>query len=320
MTKSSQPIQAVAADVGRRLATELNHLASQNAWSNVAAVMDKHLAELAATECWGEANQLPSSVFWREAGDVLREGSLQFHARFKPHGYAGDFEMLERLVQQDARGEGLALAFDQYFQSHPAPQAVRNRTAWVAQAILDVVHGHSDRSIRVVSIGSGPSADIRQAVAEMNPDERSRLHVVLLDLDAKGLEFSRLKLTSMLREEQVVICRENLFRLPRRKPSPEMAADLVICTGLFDYLPDVDAIAMLGWMDAARKPGGRSVMMNFSPANGSRAYMEWAGMWHLIHRTEAEVASLAERAGFCNSTWELTAEPLGIDLILDKSE
>ena len=311
-------IQAVATSVGRRLATELVDVQQRQDWAAVTTLMDHALAELAATECWGEENQLPSSVFWREAGDVLKVGSLQAHARFKPHGYAGDFEMLERLVHRDVRGEGLALAFDQYFQDHPAPYAVRNRTTWIADAIVAGVQS-SDGDYHIVSLGSGPAADVREAVERLSAGERGKLHVTLLDLDEKGLDFARKHLAGELGEQRLNARRDNLFRLPRRGADDSLRCDFIYCTGLFDYLNDDDAVDMLRWMDSIRKDQGRLVMMNFAPANASRAYMEWAGMWYLIHRTADDIAELAERAGFAADTWRITAEPLGIDLILDRN-
>ncbi|MCA9177833.1 MAG: class I SAM-dependent methyltransferase [Planctomycetales bacterium] len=315
-------VQSVARETGRSLTAVLHEIESRCAWSEVAAAMDDHLSRLAATECWGKENPLPSSVFWKEAGDTLQRGSLQAHARFKPHGYAGDFEMLDRLVRQDVRGEGLEQAFDRYFQHHPAPRAVRNRTQWVADKLLEVVATTAgDQPVRVVSVGSGPAADIHLALQTMDRRERSRLRVCLLDLDANGLEFARRRLTDPahggLDEQQLELRRENLFRLPRRDDDPSLRAELIVCTGLFDYLPDADAEQLLRWLERHRAPGGTLVMMNFSPDNGSRAYMEWAGMWYLIHRTEAEMRALAQRADF-GTRWELTAEPSGIDLILTR--
>lgn len=311
---SQELILREAERVGQQLAERLVAIQRSEVWADVAAAMDEALSQLSALECWGEANAIPSSVLWRAAGELLKTGSLQAHARFKPHGYAGDYEMLERLIQRDVRGDGLPLAFDTYFQNHPAVQAVRNRTQWVADWIVANLRQRSG-AVRVVSIGSGPAADLRAAAAELSPQERQRLRLTLLDLDQRALDFAEPRLASLLGDSHVDARRENLFRLPRRGRRPDEESDLIVCTGLFDYLSDPDAVGMLQWMDAQLAADGELVMMNFCPRNGSRAYMEWVGAWRLLHRTEDDMAQLAERAGF-GRNWELTEEAERIDLIL----
>ena len=314
---SNDPILREAEHIGQQLADELRAIQGSESWSQLPGAMDLRLEQLASLGCWGEANPIPSSVFWRAAGEILTLGSLQAHARFKPHGYAGDYEMLERLVQRDVRGSGLSRQFDLYFQSHPAVQAVRNRTAWVANWVIAQMQQRPGR-VRVVSVGAGPAADLRAAAEKLSPLDRQRLHVTLLDLDQHALDFAEPKLQSLLGEAHVAARRENLFRLPRRQPSAALRAELIVCTGLFDYLPNDDAVQMLQWMDSQLAPGGEFVMMNFSPRNRSRAYMEWVGAWYLLHRTEADMARLADQAGL-DASWSLTEEPEGIDLILQRT-
>src|SRR5262245_11229464 len=54
--------------------------------------LDRSLTTLTSTGLWGRDNQLPSSEFWQVAGPILQLGSLHCRARFKPRGYAGDYE------------------------------------------------------------------------------------------------------------------------------------------------------------------------------------------------------------------------------------
>src|SRR5262245_52003016 len=55
------------------------------------------LTRLAATGCWGEENRVPSSELWRLGGNWLVYGELQKQARFKPRGYAGDYDLLAKI-------------------------------------------------------------------------------------------------------------------------------------------------------------------------------------------------------------------------------
>lgn len=90
--------------------------------------------------------------------------------------------------------------------------------------------------------------------------ERERMQVVLLDLDPAVLEVAVGALATWLAPSQLQGVRENLFRLPRLKRAAELVAnaDLVACTGIFDYLPTDDAVAMLRFFTQALAPAGRA--------------------------------------------------------------
>ena len=91
------------------------------------ALVDTALSECLGrpgAECWGEANRVPSGELW-VAGSLLEVGSLQYQARFKPHGCAGDHEMLARICQETCCDHPLGRAFDRFFLRQAAPQAVR---------------------------------------------------------------------------------------------------------------------------------------------------------------------------------------------------
>ena len=102
----------------------------------VEAAIERCLAELVGTGCWGEADRTPSSELWNVAGQWLHIGSLQTQARFKPRGYAGDFEMLAKICDDFRCHDPLGRTFDRYFQNQAAPHAVRNRTQLAADAIV----------------------------------------------------------------------------------------------------------------------------------------------------------------------------------------
>ena len=107
-----------------------------------------------------------------------------------------------------------------------------------------------------------------------------------------------------------------LFRLPKKPVfSASLAeADLLVCTGLFDYLDDTAAIQMLATFWERLAPGGKLVVFHFAPGNPTRAYMEWFGNWYLIYRTREELGRLAEAAGIPADCQTVGAEPEGINV------
>jgi hypothetical protein len=141
---------------------------------------------------------------------------------------------------------------------------------------------------------------------------------VLLDMDPEALDFARQQLEPLLPAGALTCRRENLARLPARPDVTEMlaGADFLVCSGLFDYLNDETAAAMLRLFWGQLAEGGLLLVGNFAPHNPTRAYMEWIGNWYLIYRTAEQLARLASVAGIAESHFRVASEPLGVDLFL----
>jgi extracellular factor (EF) 3-hydroxypalmitic acid methyl ester biosynthesis protein len=319
-------VAAVAREAGGRLVADLDRAeALTSGWSNeklglatVGSALDRCVASLASTGCWGKDNLLPSGDFWSVAGARLEVSWLKHRARFKPCGYAGDFEMFERFWRRQCCDHPLGRLLDHYFQAQAAVEAVRSRTEQIAAALVDHYLDSQSERYHVVSVGCGPAIDVALAAAAIPPATRSRVQVTLLDLDESALDHARGRLTNWLGPHQVVAARENLYRLADRPSAAAILreADCLICSGLFDYLPDDTAQKLLRLFWDQLAPGGALFVGNFAPHNPTRAYMEWIGNWYLIYRTADELARLAAAAGIPPSCFSIGAERLGIDLFV----
>ncbi len=285
--------------------------------SKVFQALQSSLDRLADTHCHGPANQLPSSEFWNITRSWLEQGSLQLHARQKPLGYAGDYQLLDRICREDVQGRGLGLAMDLFFQQQSAPQAVRNRCRSIAGVIHDLVVERNDQRIKIASIGSGPAWDLRWALQELG-DHRRQVLAHLLDIDPGALAFCAQGLRGLIPEDQLQTRRVNLKRLPRlqQELAALAGAQLIYCAGFFDYLDDAQAIQMLQTLWSCLAPDGELLVFNFSDHNPSRAYMEWIGNWYLIERTADSLRGLAEQCNFSSDGLEIGVEPAGVNLYL----
>jgi len=284
----------------------------------IESAQSRCLSDLAGTTLWGKDNQLPSSEFWQIAGSTVERGPLQWHARAKPHGYSGDFEMLHRIANNLLSQGKLEQEFDRFFQKQSAPHAVRSRTRLVAEAIKETV-ASTRSTVRVASVGSGPAADVRLALSELSTQERARLKITLLDLDPYALEFAKSRIQEYNANEELISYeRVNLFRLPRNRHLTESLSDtnLVFCTGLFDYLEDHDAVQMLRCLNSLTSQDGRLMVFNFEKDNPSRAYMEWFGNWYLIYRNQEDLNRLARTASL--PPWKIRADGTGYNLYIDR--
>jgi hypothetical protein len=305
-------LQHVAAAAQRlRAALQIEPLRRET----VFAAVDACLTELAATKVWGQANRLPSGKLWEIAGEWLQHGALLHRARFKPRGYAGDFEMLGQICDYWCCDHPLGNLLDHYFQEHAAPKAVRHRTRIVADAIASGARA-AGGEFHVASIGSGPAMDLVWAAEALSPQERARLRVSLFDLDPHALAAAKARLKPLFTAQQVEPVRVNLYRLPKLEPSPLRDADLIACTGFFDYLNEADATALLAALWQKVRAAGRLLVFNFAPHNPSRGLMEWIGNWYLIYRDEQAMRGLAARTGI-GEDCEIKAEAEGIDLYID---
>jgi len=284
----------------------------------VDAALSRCMTRLAATGAWGEANRLPSGELWRVAGPLLDLGVLQHCARFKPHGYAGDYEMLSRICEDICCDHPLGRAFDRYFQNQAAPQAVRSRTEQTAAAIAAHCLSRGRRRCRIASVGAGPAIDVRRGLAAIPQDRRGQVEVVLLDLDPHALEFARQGLAPLVAAEALCCERVNLFRLPGWTGAAAVLGrpDVLVCSGLFDYLDDGTAAAMIALFWRQLAEGGLLLVGNFAPHNPTRAYMEWIGNWYLTYRTADELERLGIEGNIPPHSLSVTAERLGVDLFL----
>jgi SAM-dependent methyltransferase len=294
--------------------------AEEPQYREVKSALDQCVSQLDAFGLRGPDNRLPSSELWNVAGDVLQRGWLQNQARTKPRGYAGDYDMLARIYENRLCDDPLGRLMDRYFQEEAAPRAVRNRMKMMEDWIVELAasRGLEGKKAKVAIVGSAFGLEVRDALKRLDEQARQSLRVTLLDLDWAAIEFARGQLEELLRPEQLNAVSANLFRLPDR---PQVAShlagsDLLLCPGLFDYLDDAAAQAMLRAFWERLAPGGRLAIFQFAPHNPTRSYMEWLGNWYLIYRTPAELEQLAHAAGLPRESWQLGSEPLGVDLLL----
>lgn len=315
-THSSQVVRGFAEQLRKHLDSINSKTGdSDRSFRSVATAIDDCLASLTGLGLWGFKNRLLSSELWNVAGEVLAKGWLLNRARTKPRGYAGDFEMLARIHENWLCDDPVGRLLDRYFQDQAAPQAVRNRMAMISDWIVEAVTQGAEH---IAMVGSAFGLEIRDAWQRLEPSVAERLRVTLLDVDPAAIDYAQGLLGGILQPDRLIAVSTNLFRLPVRPREAQTLknADWIFCPGLFDYLDDDSAVAMLRTLAAQLSPGGRLTVFQFAPHNPTRAYMEWFGNWYLTYRDKTQFRRLVESARFEDVTVELGAEPLGIDLFV----
>ena len=242
--------------------------------------------------------------FWRSLGPDYLAGCLQGHALAKPHGYPGDFEMMEKIYGHHVTGDPRFQHWDRFFQQQTAPIAVRNRARYFSGTVGAMVP-RGGRSLRILDLGCGPAVHL--AALGGNPELAAE--ILCLDYDAHALERASLhcrELSGRVRFEQA-----NVLRFV-----PRDTYDLIWSSGLFDYLSDASFVRIGKRFRAALRPGGEMVIGNFGVGDRSRPYMELVGDWRLHYRSEADLFELAAQIGAGLTEARVGREGTGLNLFL----
>jgi SAM-dependent methyltransferase len=228
--------------------------------------------------------------------DIL--GAWPFRCRFfnrsyhKPHGYAGDFRMIEWMY--DLEGDpcadptqlGIVNCLDHVFATLPCVRSVWERRHWLS-SLLRVEYRHRGGRLSVLDVACGGArytADFLSSV----PDARG-VELTLVDQDPAALEYCRTVSLSRWRSQLTTRCLP-IHRFPAAPGGGPF--DVVISAGLFDYLDAAAGAGLLAYLVGMTSPGGVTAIANFHPADPSRHVRDWLVDWPLILRGKAELAAL----------------------------
>jgi 2-polyprenyl-3-methyl-5-hydroxy-6-metoxy-1,4-benzoquinol methylase len=227
------------------------------------------------------------------------------HILLKPYGYAGDFEIIDRIYTKN-KSEKYS-KWDDYSLSNSAAVAVRNRKDYFKAVIKEQVKGRSE--LMVLNLASGPARDVFEIFEEAMED-RPKLKFTCIDLDKNAISYAKEINSEHL--DQIEFVNKNILRF-----DTTVKHDLVWSAGLFDYFNDKVFILILKRMKNWIKENGEIVIGNFNQEyNPSRHYMEIIGEWYLHHRTEEQLRALAVEAGFSEENITVGRENENVNLFL----
>lgn len=250
-------------------------------------------------------------------GDALSVQTLQGFARSKPYGYAGDFEMMDRIYTQHCAEEPALGRWDAFFHQQPAARAVRNRKSYFHtvlaanaarrySAFENRVLNTKPPVLHVLNVASGPARE----VLEWFSDTRQwPVAVDCIESDPRAIEYAERLCRDHL--DRVHFRCANAMRFRTRK-----RYDVCWSGGLFDCLPDDLFVKLLRRLLEFVHVGGEVVIGNFGAENPSRPYMELLGDWKLWHRDAKALRRLAVQAGVAPSALRVGREAEGVNLFL----
>ena len=219
----------------------------------------------------------------------------------KPRGYAGDYYTIEMVYENRPMGDGrIGPLVDAWFLNIPAARAVRGRRALLKNLMLDRYRTHgsgADGTYRVLSLGSGSAREMFDMFAEV--PEPTKVRGTCLDIDIEALNFGSHLSQERGLADHLLWAKENVIHLSKGRGQTRLSMhDFVYSMGLFDYLSDDVAVALLDWVYAHLEPKGQAVIGNFDPSCPDRAFMDHILDWRLYYRTPDELLRLFDRSAF----------------------
>jgi len=248
------------------------------------------------------------------------------HACEKPYGYAGDFEMVLKILDKEIEGETpLAKLLNMFIWNMDVTRAHRNRIDYLVDKISNAVAQKS--RMKILSLGSGPAREIKYFIERglsINP-----CSFTLVDFDARALSYSQEALLSAISLNNLDIVCEFINKSVRQIVKTKSCDlkfekyDLIYCAGLFDYLSDSFCERLLDIMYSQLNPGGMIIASNVTNSNYYRYVMEFMGEWYLTHRSGNDMLMLAkklEKKGDTSLAVDLDATGANVLLNVEKSK
>jgi len=242
---------------------------------------------------------------------------------YKPLGYAGDYEMINMLLQEsETKGSTTyARIFHDVTSSVAVCIAHRNRITILERLLAEEVERvttEEQRIFTVLTVACGPAVEIQRFIRKNPLSGQCALH--LMDFNAETLAYTqervRLAMEASGHKPTVKFIQKSIDDLLKdihlESEGFLPSYDMIYCAGLFDYFPDNVCRNLLQLYHRWVRPGGLLAATNVHPNNPERALMEHLLDWYLIYRDEAHFASLAPKG----TDPEVFADETGLNVFL----
>ncbi|MBW1721882.1 MAG: cyclic nucleotide-binding domain-containing protein [Deltaproteobacteria bacterium] len=237
-------------------------------------------------------------------------------AYFKPRGYAGDFEMMERIYRNKPEGDGkLGVLVDDWCLQSAAARAVRGRRKLLCTLLSDLCHGSATlgRPVKVMNLACGSNRELFDFLRHHHEDSEY-IEATCIDADPQALEYTSRHVDAFPHKASIRLMNDNVIRWSlgrvRHDYGPQ---DIIYCAGLADYLEPRLFVALITRCYHQLRPGGTLIIGNFGPRNPNRAFMDHILHWRLLYRSEKELRELFAQSPF-GAGIELLKEEQGLNL------
>jgi extracellular factor (EF) 3-hydroxypalmitic acid methyl ester biosynthesis protein len=242
---------------------------------------------------------------------------------YKPLGYAGDYEMVNMMLQDSPTVGSTTYAriFHDLTTSVAACIAHRNRIKILERLLVEEterVTQDEQRIFTALSVACGPAIEVQRFIRNHDISAQCALH--LMDFNEETLAYTERRVNEAINatghKPAVKFIRKSIDELLKNIHLESdgflPSYDMIYCAGLFDYFPDNVCRNLLELYYRWLRPGGLLIATNVHSNNPDRFLMEHLLEWYLIYRDEKQLAALAPKG----APGEVFADETGVNVFL----
>ena len=237
-------------------------------------------------------------------GESLTIHTIQGFGYLKPHGYAGDFEIIDKIYQNYLSPKPELQNWDRFVHNQSAFKAVKNRLSYFLEQIWNLKTSKPQGST-ILNLASGPGRDMFESFRVIG---KANIQIDCVEQDAAAIIYAKSVCKDYL--EHISFTHRNACRFV-----PKKRYDLIWSGGLFDYFNDGLFKRMLKRLLPALNKKGKLVIGNFSEFNPTQSYMDFFD-WTLYHRNAEDLRTLSLECGVSPDNIWIEQEPEGVNLFL----
>lgn len=254
----------------------------------------------------GKLNQEDIEIIRKVFDEAISKETMQGFAYCKPHGYPGDYEMIDKIYQEHHTNNPNLIRWDQYFHAQSAPKAVRNRKEYFLRLLSNLEKSSNDgEPLQILNVACGPARDLFEFLDNSN----GKVMFDCIEYDQNAINYARELCSNYL--DYINFMKANALKFKTQK-----RYKLIWSAGLFDYFEDKTFISLINRFNNFLDEEGELVIGNFSEKNNTKNYMEIMGAWYLNHRDENKLMSLALQCGIDRDNIRISQESEGVNLFL----
>ena len=249
--------------------------------------------------------------FRRETDPWFNRSWIAHRSRTKPNGFAGDYEMLIKLYDEETPALGLGGYLDLCILDLPLARAVRARLQSIRTFLISEIKCR-EGDVRVLDIACGPC---REFVDWPQRLDDGKVEIVAMDNDPKALEFVETQVARSLdARTQLLPTRYNALRTRSAEATNRKFGkfDIIYSVGLCDYLTDDHLIGILEGLRLSLREGGVLFIAFKDSVRYDKTPYQWHLDWYFFQRQMNDCLRLYERAGFEIGSMETMRDDTGI--------
>lgn len=206
----------------------------------------------------------------------------------RPAGHAGDPTALAHLHANRPEGDGpLGELLDEWLLSLPTARGLRERTALLAELVLERIP--HDGALRMLLLNVGSGAMLGHLAPHLG---RVRGELVCVDDSKECLATASRVLTDRSRELRVRLVQDELGRVCLgRARVPHPTVQVLVLDGLVDYVPERVAASLLRWAVDHVAPGGHLLLTSLVESADAPLWRHLIA-WPTVRHADASLLGL----------------------------